>query len=229
MLRFRRAADQLTGASPYIVMSDSTPTRLAARRPFVIDAARTTILVDAADYRAEFRIIPALLLEGIFDPPLLDRLLTRAGTSQFMPNHVADVGYREVADDRSIAAVLSVLLGRPTLARWLETVAGVPPLRGVAGAFAQSQAGAVNGLTWHDDRIDPLRALGVVVNLSREPYEGGTFEMRTKGASRPMLVHHHDKPGMTLIFAVRPDLEHRVTPVTVGGPRQVFAGWFLKA
>lgn len=45
--------------------------------------------------------------------------------------------------------------------------------------------------------------------------------------AQPLLAHHHNKPGTVLIFAVRPDLEHRVTPLTSGGPRRVFAGWFL--
>jgi hypothetical protein len=37
----------------------------------------------------------------------------------------------------------------------------------------------------------------------------------------------HDQPGTALVFEVRPQLEHRVLPLTAGGPRRVFTGWFI--
>lgn len=219
----------MTGASPEIAREALSVSPVTAAQPFVIDMARTTILAAAADYRLAFQDLPVLMLKDVFAPPLLDRLMVRAETAHFVPHDVAKVGHREVADDGGVASALSVLLDRPILHHWLEQVTGLPPLRGVAGAFAQARAGSGDELDWHDDRIDPSRALGVVVNLTSRPYEGGRFEMRRKGATEPFFAHHHETPGTAVIFAIRPDLEHRVTPVTSGGPRRVFAGWFLAA
>lgn len=202
---------------------------IVASRPFSIDAAGTTILADAADYREPFRSVPAILLDGVFAPPLIDRLVARGEAARFVPHDVVKVGVREVTDDAGIGAALAILLGRDPLCRWLADVTGSPPLNGVVGSFSQARAGAGEGLAWHDDLIDPRRRLGVVVNLTSQPYEGGLFELRRKGSAAPLLSHHHDRPGMTLIFAVGSDLEHRVTSVTSGGPRRVFAGWFLAA
>jgi hypothetical protein len=53
--------------------------------------------------------------------------------------------------------------------------------------------------------------------------------MRRKGESGICWRHHHASPGEALVFEVSPALEHRVTPLTAGGPRTIFAGWFLAA
>ena len=66
-----------------------------------------------------------------------------------------------------------------------------------------------------------------MIDLADRRYQGGRFELRRKGESDPLLVFEHAAPGSLLIFAVRDDLEHRVTPVTGGGPRRVYSGWFL--
>ena len=219
----------MTGTAHPGVPDDAPTAGIAASRPFVIDAAKTTMLAGAADYRAAFREMPAMLLDGVFAAPLMERLLARADKVRFVPHDIAQLGHREKADDGGVAAALCVVLDRSPLLRWLEDVTGAPPLRGVAGSFAQARTGTGDGLAWHDDRIDPRRALGIVVNLTSQPYEGGLFEMRCKGSPDPLLAHHHDKPGTALIFAIRPDLEHRVTPLVSGGPRRVFAGWFLAA
>ena len=59
------------------------------------------------------------------------------------------------------------------------------------------------------------------------PYEGGAFEMRRKGTEDLLMRHIHRDMGTALIFQVGAELEHRVCSVIAGGPRRVFAGWFL--
>lgn len=217
----------MTGAPPLTALAKPPSGGDGASPPFCIDATRTTILAEPHAYRAAFEAVPALLFDDVFAAPLMARLLARAETANFVHHDVEHLGQREIANDGGVAAAFAVMLDRPSLLQWLEQVTGLRALRGVAGAYAQTRAGAGHALDWHDDRNDPRRALGVVVNLTSQPYEGGLFEMRRKGTAQPLLTHHHTKPGTVLIFAVRPDLEHRVTPLTAGGPRRVFAGWFL--
>jgi hypothetical protein len=81
---------------------------------------------------------------------------------------------------------------------------------------------------WHDDLPEnPTRRIGITINLSENPYEGGLFELRKKKTQQILTRHRHEKPGSALIFDVSDALEHRVWPVTSGGPRRIFAGWFL--
>ena len=84
-----------------------------------------------------------------------------------------------------------------------------------------------DALDWHDDLHDTSRRLAIIVNLSDRPFAGGQFQLRRKGESELLLRHNHPQAGSVLIVAVRPELEHRVTPVSDGGPRRIYAGWFL--
>lgn len=208
--------------------SATRQTELVASRPFCVEISGTTIIEDAAPYRQAFGTTPALLFEDVFSAPLLDRLMARAGTSGFTLRDNGHVGLREFADDGSIGAAFALMLDRPLLCSWLTKATGCPPMRGVVGSINQATPGTDNGLTWHDDLTNKGRMLGIVVNLSDSPYDGGIFEMRPKGSVEPLLTCHHVRRGSTLIFAVRPDLEHRVTPLTSGGPRRVYTGWFLR-
>jgi hypothetical protein len=51
--------------------------------------------------------------------------------------------------------------------------------------------------------------------------------MRTVPERSPLITFRHDTPGTALIFEVSKRCEHRLHPLTSGGPRRVFTGWFL--
>lgn len=167
-----------------------------------------------------------MVFDDVIAAPLAEKLAKQGEQTRFSPYPIDGVGIREIADAAVMGAVMATLLDRPGLREWMAHLADLPPLRGVTGAFAQTRAGSGDHLDWHDDMNEPHRALGVVVNLGTTAYEGGVFELRRKGATEPMFVHQHDRLGSMAVFSVHADLEHRVTPVTAGGPRRVYAGWF---
>lgn len=187
----------------------------------------TSLSGNAADYAHAFEQRPALLVEGAIDGPLLESLLGRAAAASFVDDDVKNIGTRQIETPQRIGKVISLLLERPNLLAWLEAATGIGPLRAAAGRLVQTRANSGDGLAWHDDGGDEKRKLGVVVNLSDRSFDGGTFEIRHLGANAPFLAYRHNKPGSIMFFAVRPDIEHRVTPLTAGGPRRVYAGWLL--
>ena len=127
-----------------------------------------------------------------------------------------------------VGGALNMMLARATLFAWLEAVTGAVPIGGVKGRLVQSLANGRDELGWHTDEVPgETRQLGVVVNLSDSPFEGGSFELRRTGAVSALVSHRYDRPGSMMVFAVRSDLQHRVTALTSGGPRRVWAGWFL--
>lgn len=196
--------------------------------PFTINTMRTAIHADASEWRTGFAQTPALLFECPFAPALLERLVARAKGAKLVEDDVANVGTREVeGSPQLVGGTLGILLGRRALYAWLEAATAVAPIRGVSGRLVQTRANGRDALVWHDDIDGPARQLGVVVNLSDTPYEGGVFEMRRTSEAGPFLSYHHDRPGSMMVFAVRRDLQHRVTVLSSGGPRRVWAGWFL--
>jgi hypothetical protein len=195
--------------------------------PFTIAASETLIHADAALLRAQFEERSSLLFSEAFEPGLLDKLMTRAAAAPFVEDIVKRIGTREIEQPQRVGASISLLLGRLDLLEWLERATGLTPLRAVAGRLAQTRTNGCHELVWHDDMSDDRRRLGVVVNLSDQPFTGGEFEMRRKGSPLPFHMVKHDRPGAMMVFAVDPRIEHRVTPVVSGGPRRVYAGWAM--
>ena len=197
--------------------------------PFVIDAMGTTITAEPGMFRAVFAKIPALVFQNVLAPNLLAKLLQRAANARFVEDDVADIGTRQIEDPQHIGGSISLLAGRPNLFAWLEQVTGCTPVRALSGRLVQTRSNDRDELAWHDDTNERDRLLGVVINLSDQPFTGGDFELRRKGEQANLLAFRHTTPGSMMIFAVRPDLEHRVSAVRTGGPRRVYAGWMLSA
>lgn len=193
--------------------------------PFTISANATSIHADPALYRSMFEQQSSLLFDRTFDPELLTKLLIRAAAAPYIADYVDHIGQREIEAPQRVGASMSLLLGRFALLDWLEVATGLKPLRATMGRLAQTRANGSDALSWHSDMESDHRKLGLVVNLSDQPFTGGAFEMRRKGASSPFHSVTYDQPGSIMVFAVNDEIEHRVTLVTAGGPRRVYAGW----
>ena len=200
-----------------------------AAAPFSIGAAKTDILCDPAPWAERFAEERAIVCRDIFEPALLDRLLAAARLTQFRTDRVSGLGTRQAEDPQRVGGILNLLLQRANLFRWLEAATGRFGISLAEGRLHQTSAGAGEGLDWHDDLVDPRRVLGITINFTEEDYSGGRFELRTPGSPDEIRAFDHDSLGTALIFDIGRDLEHRLLPVVSGGPRRVFAGWFLRA
>lgn len=201
---------------------------MEASTPFLIGSQGVTILSDPAPWRERFARVPAISIPAALEPEFCARMVERAAHAQFATyEQIEQVGTRLIESPQLIGRAISLLLHAPELHHWLEEATGVGPLRAVAGRFAEFRANNQDALNWHDDLHDTTRRLAIIVNLSDRPFVGGQFQLRRKGETELLLRHDHPQAGSVLIVGVRPELEHRVTPVSDGGPRRIYAGWFL--
>jgi hypothetical protein len=198
-----------------------------AMAPFCIDTMETRFSDGVRGEQNGFAIHKALLFEDVFAASLFQSLMAQAAAAPFVHNDVEHVGTREIEQPQRVGKLISLLLARPEMLRWLERVTEVRPLRAVSGQLAQTRANGSDELVWHDDLSDLTRKLAVVINLSSEDFKGGLFELRRKGSKEVLVSQKYHKPGSMMIFAVEPGLEHHVTPLLSGGPRRVYAGWYL--
>lgn len=176
--------------------------------------------------RMQFQAQSVLSVPNAVSEPFLGMLLTIVGRGSFPRQEVDRLGYRGVETPPVAGRLLSLALRRASFLNWIRQVTDLQDISGVSGDIAETAANPGEVLDWHDDLNKPERRLAITVDLSPATYDGGGFEMRRKGEAAPFLTHKHTSPGSLLIFAISPGLEHRLTPVTGGGPRRVFAGWF---
>jgi hypothetical protein len=196
--------------------------------PFVIGAERTQVLGDGGASAESFAQCRAIMCPKALDPPFLTTLLKITRAAQFAPDPVDRVGQREIETPNIAGAALTLALRRSNLIRWIEETTQCGPLGSIDGCVAQIRPVAGHGLRWHDDLNTPERRLAITIDLSEQTYEGGLFELRLAKTKEVLLRFRHAMPGSALIFDVSPGLDHRVLPLTSGGPRRVYAGWFLK-
>ncbi|MES2441764.1 MAG: 2OG-Fe(II) oxygenase [Pseudomonadota bacterium] len=201
----------------------------AEARPFVIGAAATVLLDPAEAYRDGFTARRSILCRDAFEPGFLGTLRNLCNRGHFVAETVDGLGDREVEAPQRAGGAITLALQRAGLLRWLEAATGCGPLGTAEGRVVQARPNDHDQLDWHNDLYDPQRRLAVTVNLTETPYEGGLFELRTVRTRETLTAHRHAAPGDMMIFDVTRDLEHRVLPVTAGGPRRVYTGWFFKA
>lgn len=184
-------------------------------------------IVDAAPAVAEFAASRAIVCPGALDSALvakLDRVCDRAA---FQSDWVEHLGHRQIEKPAVAGGAISLLLRRPPLFRWLEEVTGCGPIASVEGRVVETHPVAQDELAWHDDMGDADRRLAITIALNSSPYSGGEFELRRVGERDTLFRHRHDTAGTAVVFTVLPTYEHRVLPLTSGGPRRVFTGWFV--
>lgn len=194
---------------------------------FTIGTTTTAIFerdVEAAD---DFRRHRSIVCHQALDAALLARLDAICDRASFVPEPVEGLGHRHLEQPPVAGGALGLFLKRAELLRWLERVTGRGPIRTVEGGVVETQCKPGDELAWHDDLNKESRLLALTIALGDTPFEGGGFELRPKGREELLRAYTPNTPGTALIFDVAADIEHRVLPVTAGGPRRVFTGWFL--
>ena len=200
--------------------------------PLISVGAVDTVISDDGPsnqlFRDRFARIGAAPLSGLLEPrfaQMLDNLCAKTG---FVTDIIPNIGSRQIeAEPRLASKALCAALRRPLLLRWLSDTIGCGPLETVGGAITEISAHHGEALDWHEDQDGTGRKLAITINLSERPFEGGGFELRERASRETLFSHVHEAFGSALLFRVSWDFQHRVLPVTSGGPRRVFSGWFL--
>jgi len=211
------------------ILPDEGLPNIAVEAAVTIGAAATRV-DDAPDNLARARDAfargNAAVVRSAFDPAFLRTILAICRRGVYAPEYIDKIGWRTVEEGDVAGCALRFALQRPAFLRWCEAAAGCDTLNVVTGVVAEMAADTDQGLEWHNDRNDGgYRRLGVTIHLSDVPHEGGRFEMCEQPSGRLLVREGALPPGSIMLFRIGPGLRHRVTRVTDGGPRRVFAGW----
>lgn len=119
---------------------------------------------------------------------------------------------------------LHFMLNRPELFQLIGDIAASPKLANYLGRIHRTSAADCDQhIDWHDDATD-FRTVGLNINLSTEPFEGGAFMLRNERQVVTRVIADW-KLGDAFLFRIGAGWQHRLTSVTKG-ERTVGVGWF---
>jgi hypothetical protein len=178
-------------------------------------------LVDLARSFEEHDVVH---LPGFFDAALLARIRRLSDEIDLSPREHRGIGRELSTMSGPLFSMLLFCANDPGLLQIVERVTGLAPLRSFEGRIYRLDASGTYD-SWHSDVFD-TRQVGMSVNISSEPYAGGTFEIRRVDRPDQIRAHPNLEPGGAILFRIADHLRHQVTPVTSEAPKTAFAGWF---
>jgi hypothetical protein len=190
-------------------------------RGAVVDTSR----VDTAALRAEFNAARCARLPSLLDPRLLAKIQEQAAAAPFAHRAHGSISTELCMSPHPCVGLLHFLVNDPAVFRLVEQISGCLGLSCFVGRVYRMLPGGGHYDSWHSD-VQNDHHIGMSLNLSPVPYEGGVFEIRRIGTTEPLAVLPNVGPGDAIIFAIADDLEHRVTPMQGTAAKTAFAGWF---
>jgi len=168
-----------------------------------------------------------VVLEKLLEPALLEKV---QGQIEQAPGHSSafdDVGTEFTLDsDTATVQVLIFLLNIPEFLNVVRIITGCAQISDFAGRVYRMAPGPQHQLSWHSDTNDRQRQVGFSMNLSKNVFRGGTFELRDRRTLAPLAQVNNVGFGDALLFRISNDLEHRVTEVVDKITKTACVGWF---
>jgi hypothetical protein len=196
-------------------------------------ASHGRLLVDRSSitrWRDAYRERGFLRLPEFLEASLLGRIQRLLDVASFVPEAKRN-RQRELANelrvrpDQGVNLMMLTVMNHSELFRAVEEIIASGTIRSYVGRIRREVPGAGHFVSWHSDP-DERRLCGISVNLSREPYAGGAFQLREKSSGRLLIDVANTTPGDALLFRVAQGYHHRVTPVEGTVARTTSSGWF---
>lgn len=182
-------------------------------------------LEPVATLAGEFRAHRCAKVPALIEPSLLARIQAQIERSAFFERAHGTIATELCMERNTSLGLLHFLVNDALVFDLVQRVTGVPAIGFFAGRVYRRLPAAAHHDSWHGD-VHPDRRVGMSINLSAAPFEGGVFEIRDEDTERPLGAIGNVGPGDALLFAIADGLEHRVTDVRGAVAKTAFAGWF---
>ena len=182
---------------------------------------------DLARAREDFDRNHCVKLRRLLAPDLMAEVTARLSDDAFSPNTHPGLKTELVMTRNATLARLHLLVNDDDFLRLVGEVTGVAPGYFVGRVYRMVPGGGHHD-DWHNDCLEG-RVLAMSVNLSEQPYSGGSLLLRRASDHEVLCDLPNTGAGDAIIFRVHPSLEHRVADVDGTTAKTAFAGWFLAA
>ncbi|MBT5706294.1 MAG: 2OG-Fe(II) oxygenase [Verrucomicrobia bacterium] len=188
--------------------------------------------LEQEEIRQEFALRHCVFLKGFLSPALLGRIKGLIKNQEYYTRIDRDregkVFAREVTLKGSdpLANLMFLLLNQKDLFDLIENVTVLEkPMQYFRSRVYEFHPNPDHYDSWHDDD-EKGQTIGLSINLSPDPMEGGEFEIRSTSTQEVYKKVSGSCFGDAHIFRIGPEYEHRVLPVRGTNPRRSCAGWF---
>lgn len=188
--------------------------------------------IEQEEIQSEFSLRHCVFLKGFLSATLLERIkgLIKNQDYHTRVDHDTEgkVFARELTLDDSdpLANLMFLLLNQKALFDLIDKVAEVEkPMRYFRSRVYEYHPNPDHYDSWHDDD-EKGQTVGLSVNLSPDPLEGGEFEIRNASTLEVYKKVSGSGFGDAHIFRIGPEYQHRVLPVRGSSVRRSCAGWF---
>lgn len=196
---------------------------LATRRGIRVraDAARIDALRDA------FARDHVIRLPHFLEHDLLARVQDAIDDGAFIVREDAGIAVELCLEPSRALDILMFVMNAPQLFELVRAISGCSEIGAFSGRIYRFDPTIAHHDSWHDDTAAGGRLVGCSLNLSRERYSGGAFQLRAKASPEDVIEIDNNGSGDAFLFRIAPELQHRVLPVSGAHPKTAFAGWFL--
>jgi hypothetical protein len=166
-----------------------------------------------------------ITLPQLIAPDLLTSIARRLESSSFAIRVYEGLGQDLYPEDARLGASLNFLCNNRKLFDFIQQVTACGQLGCFVGKVYRMAPDASHYDSWHDDNVDDRR-IAMSINLTMEPYTGGTLEIRDSQSRKTLKQIENFGFGDAVVFPITEGLEHRRTPVSGSVAKTAFAGWF---
>lgn len=141
-----------------------------------------------------------------------------------VPHTHGAIGTEIVLMNNLALNLIHFAVSAPAFIEGVRRFTGCDDLSWFDGRIYRFVPGAAHHDSWHDD-VGEDRLVGMSVNLSSVPHQGGRFQLRDRITKAMHCEVTSTVLGNAHLFRISPKLQHRVDTVVGCQLKTAFAGW----
>ena len=180
------------------------------------------------EYAKEFARSHAFCLPKLLHPDLLRLVSSRLEQSSWVTQDDGVIARESLPKDQVPASALNFAANTSEFLDLIRRVTNQPDIKLFGGRVYRMEPSVDHFDSWHADigTTHQDRLVGMSVNLSPRPYQGGVFRLRDEASGEILFEQSNTGAGDAIFFRISPLLKHMVTPLAGIAPKTAFAGWF---
>ena len=170
----------------------------------------------------------AFRLPRLLHPDLIEMISSRLEHCSWTTQDDGTIAKEALPSDPAPASVLNFAANTSEFLDLIGRITNQDEIKLFGGRIYRMAPAADHFDSWHADvgTTHRDRLVGMSINLSPRPYQGGVFKLRDEASSEILCELSNTGPGDAILFRISSALKHMVTPLSGDEPKTAFAGWF---